>query len=90
MDLFHYFFLIGMSFNQLPGVHSRFRSQRHPRNISHNVIYIFEDSSSLEASNSTEVDDREWISRQPSQEVSNKMRAESVQDMSDHVDSVSR
>ena len=81
---------VRISFNRLPNVRIRIRSHRHPCNISHHVIYIFEDSSSLEASNSTVRDDREWISGQPSQEASNKMGEGSVQDMFDHVNSVSR
>ena len=39
MELFH-FFLACMSFNQLAEVHFRVCSHRHPRNISHHVIYL--------------------------------------------------
>ena len=60
LELFH-FFLACMSFNQLPEVHLRVRSHGHPRNISHHVIYLFEDISSLDAANSTVVGGRQWI-----------------------------
>ena len=81
-SVFH-FLLACMSFDQLPKVHLRVRSHRHPRNISHHVIYLFEDISSLDAANSTVVGGRQWIRWQPGQKGSNKMGTESVPSMFD-------